>query len=106
MVRRRCDPKRHRPVELPRRGCRLHVSPWRAFVGLELYMFCPGNLLGGLWLGGSDLDGRGDWTWIDGTVFWVARTSGRPPVNRYTNWETGEPRNAEIRQDCLLAANS
>jgi len=57
-----------------------------------------------LWLGGSDIDGRGDWTWTDGTVFWVA--GGRPATNGYTNWAAGEPRSAGIRQDCLVMANN
>lgn len=43
----------------------------------------------GLWLGGTDVDNEGTWTWITGEPF------------EYTNWNSGEPNNSGGYEDYL-----
>ncbi len=55
----------------------------------------PGSTPGSVWLGGSDQNLEGTWTWTDGAIFYQASA----PV-LFTTWGTGEPNNMG-EEDCL-----
>ncbi|HVJ14855.1 MAG TPA: lectin-like protein, partial [Polyangiaceae bacterium] len=47
------------------------------------------------WLGGSDADDEGTWTWQDGDVFWDGSSE------QYVDWASGEPSN-NGGEHCLI----
>jgi hypothetical protein len=54
------------------------------------------------WLGGNDINVKGEWRWQDGTQFWQGTQSGSPVGGLYTNWATGQP---SSQDDCQMMQN-
>jgi hypothetical protein len=55
----------------------------------------------GLWLGGYEPTTDGDWHWTDGAPFWNGGVTGTAVGGLFTNWEGGEPNNANGPESCL-----
>ena len=55
----------------------------------------------GLWLGGFEPTIDGDWHWTDGAAFWSGDSNGMAVGGLFTNWEKGEPNNANGPEACL-----
>ena len=54
------------------------------------------------WLGGVDWTTEGQWSWPDGTLFWIGGASGAPAAGGlYINWGTGQPAGSGAA-DCML----
>ena len=56
-------------------------------------------MLGGEgWIGASDADVEGNWTWVTGPetgmAFWQGLSEGTPQNGEYNNWSSNEPNNA------------
>ena len=43
------------------------------------------------WIGASDMAVEGDFSWVDGTLFWTGGLGGAPVGGAFTNWLPGEP---------------
>lgn len=44
-------------------------------------------------VGASDAEMEGEWTWHDGDVFWRGGAEGKAVAGHYANWEKGQPAN-------------
>ena len=69
------------------------------------------KLQGNGWLGGTDADVEGDWTWVTGpdagTVFCIEQNGTCVPQNDpYNNWDGGEPNNGSIENYLHMIGNT
>ena len=48
--------------------------------------------LAAFWLGATDWTTEGQWSWPDGTLFWIGGANGAPAAGGlYVNWAAGQP---------------
>ena len=58
------------------------------------------------WIGGTDQAVAGQWTWTDGTLFWMGGPNGSAQNGLYSHWVSGGPNDTGSAGRCAILQHS